>query len=662
VLYALIVVAVAGGVYAGARWRSSIAPLLGMSSTSESPQQESGGATQLWTCGMHSQVIQDKPGDCPICHMKLTPMKMDNSPAPAGHDHGAMPPDGAAPGAQTGEGGAQAGRKIKYWWDPMMSPPYISDRPGKSPMGMDLVPVYEEEGAGAGAAVVIDPAVVQNMGVRVALVTEAPLKKSVRLVGYLDEAQPNIRDINLRVSGWVRRLHASTEGQRVEAGDPLFDLYSPELQVAVEELITARRARAAAADQGGAGGAAGEPGPGESAGFLYDAAVKKLELLGLDPRQIEPIAKLDQAPEEITFTSPLTGDVTEKPVVEGAAVEAGQMALRIVDHTTLWLDARVFEKDLPFVAVGQQATATIASRPGEEVRGEIVFIYPLLDPMTRTALVRVSLPNPTLVLKPGMYATVRLEAEIAERAVLVPREAIIDTGERQVAVIAEAVGHFRPRDVRMGLPAEGGMVQVLEGLAPGETVVTSGQFLIDSESRLQEAIQKFLNEKQMAGVPPPPPPSPAAALPIDVSPDQQAKVDAVIEEYLRLSSVLGAMQEKDTPLSMGEFIKRAHALHGALGGTSVEKSAAAVAKSADSLRGHPIEHQREAFKALSEAVITLVDSLPPSAAVGEEIYLMNCPMAPGNWLQSSEDLANPYYATEMKRCGELVRTIPARGK
>ncbi len=660
-LYVLVLLAAAGGVYVGSRWHSSVRPMLGMKAADQS--QESGergaekDAKQLWTCGMHPQVIQDKPGDCPICHMKLTPLNVDNTAMPsdgASHDHSA---------SMAHNGQPQADRKVKYWWDPMLSPPYISDKPGKSPMGMDLIPVYEDERAGGGpggvgGAVTIDPAVVQNMGVRVAMVTEAPLARSVRLVGYLDEAQPNIVDINLRVSGWVRRLHANVEGQRIEAGDPLFDLYSPELQVAVEELITARRARAGTNSDGGERGAV--------AGALYDAAANKLELFGLDPRQIEALSKLDKAPAVITFTSPVTGDITEKPVVEGAAVKMGDRVLRIVDHSTLWLDARVFEKDLPFVAVGHHATAMLASRPEGSVDGEIMFVDPRVDPRTRTSLVRIAIPNPSLTLKPGMYATVRLESQVADRAVMVPREAIIDTGESQVAFVAEGVGRFQPRRVKMGLAGSDGLVQVLEGLAPGEAVVTSGQFLIDSESRLREAIQKFLSQQAPAGTGrgTSAASSPLAAS-VEVTPDQQQKIDMVVSEYLKLSGALGAVQDQATPLEMAPLLSAAHALHGTLSGTNHEPLAVGVAKAAEAMKGHPLDHQRQMFSALGERVISLVDVMPPTTAVAKDLYVMNCPMAPGgakgDWLQISPDVANPFFASDMKACGALVREVTTKG-
>ncbi len=669
-LYALVLIAAAGGLYAGARWHGTLAPMLGMGRETTTgaggdDNADPGASQQLWTCGMHPQVIQDRPGDCPICHMKLTPLKVDaGDTGGKGHDHAGMSPadSGGAPmpGMASGQGTTE--RRIKYWWDPMLSPPYISDKPGKSPMGMDLIPVYEDEvaGGGAGSPVVIDPAVVQNMGVRVAMVTEGPLRKSVRLVGYLDEAQPNIRDINLRVSGWVRRLYANTEGQHVEAGDPLFDLYSPEHQVTVEELIAARRAQGSLASDAGQMAQS-------TATTLYDAAVRKLELFGLERAQIDALAKLDRAPEAVTFTSPITGYITEKPIVEGAAVKMGDRVLRIVDYSTLWLDAQVFEKDLPFVRVGQAALATVASRPatnGEPLKGEIIFMNPRVEAMTRTATVRLSIPNPSLDLRPGMYATVRTQSQLADRAVLAPREAIIDTGEKQMSFVALSVGRFEPRQVRMGLAGEDGMVQVLEGLAPGEAVVTSGQFLLDSESRLREAIQKFLSQRASAGKGPGE--TAAAAVPADVPPDQQQKADAVVSEYLKLSSALGAVQEKDTPLDLGGLVTAAHSLRGATSGTRYEPLAVAVAKAAEAMKGHPLDHLREMFSALGEKVITLVDALPPSTAVAQTLYLMNCPMAPGgakgDWLQPSPDLANPFFATDMKECGSQVRMIPLAPK
>jgi Cu(I)/Ag(I) efflux system membrane fusion protein len=389
----------------------------------------------LWTCGMHPQVLQDHPGNCPICHMKLTPLE-----------------------ART------------------------------------------DESPGSGSAVTIDPVVVQNMGVRTARAVEGPLRREVRVAGFVEEAQPLIHDVSLRVSGWIRRLHAHTEGLHVTAGEPLFELYSPEVHVAVEEWIAIRRRRTA------------NPAEAEF-GSLAAAARRKLELQGLDTTEIERLSKLAQAPETVIFRSPVTGNVTEKPVVEGSAVRAGDKVLRIVDHSTVWIDARVHEQDLALVSLGQKVEATFPGRADRVFAGEVVFLHPHLDETTRTASVRLAVANPAFDLRPGMFASVVLRGELAARAVLVPREAVIDTGDRQVAfVVGEKPGHFEPRRVRVGWTGEGGNVQILEGLSGGEEVVVSGQFLLDAESRLQDALRKFLDRRgapSSIGVAPPPGAHPA---------------------------------------------------------------------------------------------------------------------------------------------------------
>jgi Cu(I)/Ag(I) efflux system membrane fusion protein len=410
----IVVAALAGGfLLFGDRFGSVHAPV-----DTEAPA----APRQLWTCGMHPQVIQDHPGRCPICGMELTPLAVDPAaPDPhAGHE--------AEPG------------------------------------------------------VTIDPAIVQKMGVRLAPVTEGTLAVPVRAVGVLAEAEPARHDVNLRVSGWIERLPAHTEGMHLGVGDPLFDLYSPELEAAVAELIAARRARDA---QGPAGDGAA------AAGRVLAAAERKLALYGIPPAEVARLARLDAPPRAVTFRSPIQGHLVKKNVVEGTAVEAGMQAMRIVDHSQLWLDARVFEQDLPLVRIGQRARATLTAMPGEIVEGEVIFIHPHVDEATRSAMVRLVVPNPSLLLRPGMYASVEIATEAPAPTPLVPREAVIDTGARQIAFVAHAAGRFEPRDVTLGAEADG-IVQVLAGLRPGEEVVTSGQFLLDAESRTREAIAKHL--------------------------------------------------------------------------------------------------------------------------------------------------------------------------
>ncbi len=374
---------------------------------------------QLWTCGMHPQVIQDKPGNCPICGMALTPLK-------------------------------------------------VGDSAGDS-------------------FLLIDPHMVQNMGLRTAPVVEGALYTRVRAVGYLAEPESKQIDISLRVSGWIEKLYANVEGMHVEAGAPLFDLYSRELQVAVEELIAARRSH---------GGRGASDGP---LGSLYVSAQRKLALMGLSHEQVERLAGAEHAPSSITFYSPISGHVTEKAVSAGSAVQAGDRVLRLNDRSTMWLDLQVYEQDLPLVRVGEEVTAAVGSLPGVRLQGEIAFVHPHLDPVSRTARARLVLDNRDGQLRQGMFASAEIRAKVAEQALMVPREAVIDTGTRQLTFVALGEGRFEPREVTMGVSGEAngetGWVQIVGGLAAGDKVVTSGQFLLDGESRMREAIRKHLRDK-----------------------------------------------------------------------------------------------------------------------------------------------------------------------
>jgi Cu(I)/Ag(I) efflux system membrane fusion protein len=562
----LIAAGAAIGIAAGAYWHG---PLMGLLGKHASGASQGAAATGLWTCGMHPQVIQNSPGDCPICHMKLTPARGN---------------DGAA--AVEGQ-------------------------------------------------ISINPIVVQNMGVKTGQVIDGPLVRTVRAFGTLEEAETSIRDINLRVSGWVRKVYVASPGVNVEPGEPLFDLYSPDLQVAADELIAARRMRDAVPN-----------GPGSS---LFDAARKRLRLLGLDEAQVDALSKLDKAPDSITFTSPIAGSVIEKPIVEGAAVSSGERAMRIVDHSKLWIDAQVFEKDLPFIRLGSKASASIESRPRNTYEGEIVFIHPHVDPMTRSAMARMEILNPGLALKPGMYAAVSIEAHLAERAVLVPRDAVIDTGETQTAMVALGNGKFEARAVRLGLSGDEGMAQVVSGLSAGETIVTSGQFLLDSESRAQTAIRKFMEPETPGATP---------GRRMDATPAQRSRVDATVKAYLALWDALGADEAAATPVNPAGLIEAARTLLAECNNSPIERLARDVHRTSEAMAGKGIADQRAAFKPVSMAVIALIDAAPPTTAVGKVLYIMSCPMTPppGAWVQDSDDLVNPY-ETDMRSCGETLRKI-----
>lgn len=529
-------------------------------------------------------------------------------------------------------------------WTCSMHPQVIQKEPGVCPIcHMALEPLKAGPNTGHGDhAIQIDPAVVQNMGVRTETLSRGALRREIRAAGFLKEAEPNVHEINLRVSGWIEKLHADTEGEFIEGGAPLFEFYSPEIHQALSELISLK-------NRGGHGDA------------LANTAARRLELWGLTPKQIADYAGRAEAPRTVTILSPAEGHVLEKMVSEGAGVEAGMTLFKIVDHDLLWMDVALFEMDLPFVDLGQPIHATVEADPGAELAGTLDFIYPHVDPATRTASARLAIPNPGMRLRPGMYATAHLDIVISENALLVPREAILDTGARQTAFVALGDGKFELKDVEMGAQGSDGVVEVLSGLADGDAVVTSGQFLLDTESRLREAVRKFLSDT------PTEPSDDRAAPPLEgdatpaadpVASETSPEADALYVAYLAISARLGAEPGDDTPLDMAPIITAAEALlaneaHGA------RDDAQILLDAAKAMAGQPLETQREHFGHLSDVMIAIAGQYAPSGAVTPDLYVVHCPMAPGSWIQPGQEVANPYYRDEMKQCGTVERPLPA---
>ena len=431
----------------------------------KSPDQSNSNTKTWYHCGMHPWIRQDHPGNCSICKMELTPER-----------------GGAGSGGGNIVQTAPAEKKLLYYWDPMLGPASISQKPGRSAMGMDLIPVYEDQ-VSAGPAITIDPTVVQNMGVQTAPVTKGSLAKALRTVGYLEVPETGLSDITLKINGYIEKLYADRTGMHIHKGEPLFDLYSPDLIVAEEELIAAKKsvdALASASDE-----------VRKQAQTLTDSVRRKLQLLDIPDAEIDAVEKQGHASKQITFRSPVEGHLEDKMIVQGTAVQAGMKLMRIEDHGKMWLEAQVYEEQLPLVTIGQTADAFLDALPGKTLSGKIIFINPHLDHMTRTVNVRIELDNPDFAIKPGMYATVQIHAQPIEDALIVPRKAVIDTGTRKIIFVQEPAGHFSPRLVTTGLSGDNDQIQILSGVAPGEIVVTSGQFLMDVESRAQEAIQKL---------------------------------------------------------------------------------------------------------------------------------------------------------------------------
>ena len=423
-------------------------------------------SAQLYTCGMHPNVVQEGPGTCPICGMDLTPIRAAGASETF-----------SGPKSSSGE------RKIKYWVAPM-DPTYISDEPGKSPMGMDLVPVYEDEAPGASASggVSIDPVVVQNMGVRTEPARRQTVFRHVRSIGEIEVGEDQISVVNLRFSGWVERIYVDKTGDPVEQGQRLFEIYSPDLVAAQEEYLLALRTQ----------------GPESE---LARSAQRKLDLWDITRGDIAAIAKSAKARRTLAIRSPRTGFVLQKNVVEGARVMAGQDLYQIGDLRRIWVTAEVYEFDAPWVEVGQPAQMEVSHEAGRLYEGKVAYIYPTLNKVSRTLTVRLEFENPDIRLKPGMFATVYIQYRRLDDVLAIPTEAILDSGRRKIVFVSAGDGRFEPREIVTGLVGDRHMTEVISGLEEGEEIVVSGQFLLDSESQLQEAIRKMLDRRAGRGEP-----------------------------------------------------------------------------------------------------------------------------------------------------------------
>jgi len=393
-------------------------------------------------------------------------------------------PDGPAT-SESGSGPCSGGAEPTYWKAPM-DPTYVRDAPGKSPMGMDLVPVCAAGGDELpGGAVKINPGMIQNMGVRMARVERRDLSRVVRAVGRVDYDERLVEHVHIKVQGWIEKLHVEYEGEMVERGQPLLELYSPELVSTQEELLIAARYRDATGDSPFSDVKRG----GDD---LFEATRRRLALWDIPERDIDRLLDRGIVRKTLTLYAPTSGVVTHLGVRKGMEVGANDDLYTIADLSRVWVYADVYEYELAWIAEGQRGVVELSYLPGVALEGVVTYIYPYLDPKTRTARIRLELDNPDGVLKPNMFANVSIEAETRKNVLAVPEEAVIRSGRRNLIVVALGDGRFQPRDVTLGLDTGDGWLEVRDGLRESEQVVTSGQFLIDSESKLQEAVQKLL--------------------------------------------------------------------------------------------------------------------------------------------------------------------------
>lgn len=384
-------------------------------------------AQQAYHCPMHPSVVQDHPGQCPICGMTLVPS------APAGS---------AAPPAAS----------------------------SATPPG--LVPVE------------LTPERIQLVGMKTATVQRRPLNGTLRTVGVVEANERGLAQVSLRFSGWVQKLFIATMGERVRRGQVLATIYSPDVLRAEQELLVASGWTAATPEHP----AASHDAP--LAGLETDAR-RRLELLGIDPQEIDQILLSRKPAEAIAIRSPVDGFVIAKDAVAGLAVQPGSVLFQVADLSTVWITAQVYEQDLSRVHVGAVARFEPSAYPGEVHAGKVQFVYPTLQPASQALMIRIELRNrfdragPRL--RPGMSGTVRLDVS-ETTGLVVPADAVVDTGDRHYVFVAMAKGRFEPRSVQLGRRMDD-QIELLSGVAAGDQVVTTGNFLIDSESRLRAAIE-----------------------------------------------------------------------------------------------------------------------------------------------------------------------------
>ena len=387
--------------------------------------------------------------------------------------------------AKQEEGPCRGGAQPLYW-KAAMDPTYVRDAPGKSPMGMDLIPECPNGGTDAPEdTVTIDATTVQNIGVRTAPVERRDLARSVRAAGRVAYDERRVTHVHTKVQGWVENLLVDYVGRRVTRGEPLLEIYSPELLATQEELLLAARYRDATGDSPFVDVRSG----GEA---LFDATKRRLALWDVPERDVEHLLETGEVKRTLTLYAPASGVVTRLGVRSGMEVKPNSNLYTIADLSRVWVLANVYEYELPWLELGQQALVELSYLPGKAIQGELTYIAPFLDPKTRTAEVRLELDNSAGRLKPEMFANIVIAGSPRPDALAIPSAAVLRSGRRTVAVVALGEGRFEPRDIELGLDSGDGWLEVRSGLSDGEEIVISSQFLIDSESNLREAVSKLL--------------------------------------------------------------------------------------------------------------------------------------------------------------------------
>jgi RND family efflux transporter MFP subunit len=448
--------------------------------SSVATSQSSGGERKpiYWYDAMNPQHHYNQPGKAPD-GMDLVPQ--DAKPTAIPTDQKADAP-AADTNKMAGMPAKDSERKILYWYDPM-HPAYTSDKPGIAPdCGMALVPKYADDQAMArmpSGTITISPEKQVLAGVRTAIVERKPLVRDIRTTAQIVADETRIAHVHVKVAGYVDKVYVDFVGQLVKKGQPLFTLYSPDLVSTQEEYLIAKRGNATL-------GSAPFQEIADGSQSLLQSARERLKLWDISDDQIKELDATGKVSKDLTFYSPITGFVTDRKVFPQTSVTPDTELYTVSDLSTVWADVDIYEYEVPFVHLGQRVTLTLSYSPGKTYTGNISYVYPTVDPQTRTVKVRVQLPNPGFFLKPQMFADAQVRVDYGTK-ILVPEEAVLDSGTEQHVFVVHQGGVFEPRKVTVGPVVDNNAV-ILSGLKPGETIVVSGNFLIDSESGLKDAM------------------------------------------------------------------------------------------------------------------------------------------------------------------------------